>query len=191
MEKAADVFGRFRKDPETIRTAVLAKHGPLLESAKKEIFDVESTTGLWSWKHFRCGWTSELGRPEVSRSDRPAFARELIEALALDLGKAGVDAKQRQEHAAALLHGAKEYGIRGEISEVAAKAIYSELHARVGTAWPRYAEAKELAKKRGWKDEALEMDRKQREFDSGLVYLGSVTDPGFERRRSKLAGMDD
>jgi hypothetical protein len=190
LEKAAAVFSRFRKDPETIRTEVLAKHGPRLEAAKTKIFDVEGTTGVWSWKHFGWGWEAELGSPALSRKERAVFAKELIDALALELSKVGVDAKERQEHAAVLFHGAKVYGILGKISDDAAKAIFTELHVRVGTEWPPFAEARVLARKRGWKEEAHEMAEKRKEFERDLFYLGCVTEPGFEKRRESLAKRD-
>jgi hypothetical protein len=189
VEKAARVFSRFRRDPESIREKVLAKHGPLLETAKREISGIEGTQGVWSWKHFRCGWASGLGRPEVARRDRCVFARELIEQLALELSKAGMEsAEKRQGQAATLFYGAKAYGIQRKMSDAAARAVYTELHTRVSTAWPRYAEARELARKRGWEAEARTMAEKQKAFEKGLVYLGSVTDPGFEERRERLAG---
>jgi hypothetical protein len=184
FDKAVMAFSGFKKDPEVIRTGVLAKHGPLLETAKREIFDTKGV-GSWSWQHFRRGW--KLGEPEVAKKDRSVFARELIEQVAAGFAKTSVDQYERHKQAVTLFYGVEEYGIQKEISDAAARVIFKELLADGAPIWPSYDYARSLAKKRGWKTEAREVAGKKKAFEAGLTYLGSVTDPGFEERRERLS----
>jgi hypothetical protein len=171
LEKAALAFRKWRMGPDELRADVLSRHAPDLERAKREIYDT-SLPGLWSWKHFRCGWKAELGSPELSRKERRIFAKELIVQLCGELSKEE-PGKESQFKAMVLFCGLEAHGLHKKIGMFAAMVISEHLKWTSATEWPHYEEAIRLARKWGWKDDVAELKGRLREWESGLTRVSA------------------